>query len=172
MIRSVIVIVIGLALMSAEGFAQAKPKPQPFNTFFTAQKKWLALPVKNGASKRKVDLWIDGKNPRSIDIELAEDTVDWMSYLDISQWSGKEIDLRVNELTPGAKTFAPVIQTDEDRNEGVVYKEPMRGQFHFLPSAAGPMTPMAWCTTMANTICSSSTIPMDGNGVICIGATL
>jgi fructan beta-fructosidase len=133
MIRSVIVIVIGLALMSAEGFAQAKPKPQPFNTFFTAQKKWLALPVKNGASKRKVDLWIDGKNPRSIDIELAEDTVDWMSYLDISQWSGKEIDLRVNELTPGAKTFAPVIQTDEDRNEGVVYKEPMRGQFHFSP---------------------------------------
>lgn len=127
----------GLTLFSGEGFAQAtnetKPQPQPFNTFFTAQKKWLALPVKNGAPKRKVDLWIDGQHPRSIDIELAEDTVDWVSYLDISQWTGKEIDLRVNELAPGVKTFAPVIQTDDDGNEGVVYKEPLRGQFHFSP---------------------------------------
>jgi sucrose-6-phosphate hydrolase SacC (GH32 family) len=111
----------------------SKPKAEPFNTIFKAEKKWMALPIKNGAPKRRVELWVDGKVPRYIDIELAEDNIDWYSYLDISQWKGKDLDLRVNLLTPGSKTFAPVIQSDNDRNEGDLYREKLRGQFHFSP---------------------------------------
>ncbi len=108
-------------------------KPQPFNTLFNAEKKWLVLPVKNGAPKRRIDIWYNGQLVRYLDIELAEDSADWFSYLDISEWKGRILDLRVNLMRPGSKTFSPVKQSDLDINAGIVYQEKYRGQFHFSP---------------------------------------
>ncbi|MBC7508293.1 MAG: hypothetical protein H7320_06010, partial [Ferruginibacter sp.] len=41
------------------------------NTYFTVEKKYLVLPVKNGALKRNLELWVDGVNTRFFDMELA-----------------------------------------------------------------------------------------------------
>lgn len=134
MMKFLLLITFGCLIIST-AFAQNKKSTplQPFNTFFTAEKKWMVLPVRNGAPKRRVDLWLDGKVVRYIDIELAEDSTDWLSYLDISEWKGRELDLRVNLLHPDAKIFSPVQQSDADTNAGALYQEKYRGQFHFSP---------------------------------------
>jgi sucrose-6-phosphate hydrolase SacC (GH32 family) len=111
--------------------AQDKPVTKNISTYFSAEKKYLVLPVKNGATKRNIELWVDGVNTRFFDMELAEDKPDWYAYLQIDQWKGKEIELRVDKVAIDSKVFSPVQQSDTDSNAGVLYKEKMRGQFHF-----------------------------------------
>lgn len=101
------------------------------STYFTAEKKYLVLPVKNGASKRNLELWVDGVNTRFFDMELAEGKPDWYAYLQIDEWEGKSIELRVDKVSVDSKVFEVVQQSDLDTNAGTLYKEKMRGQFHF-----------------------------------------
>ncbi|QEC52668.1 levanase/fructan beta-fructosidase [Anseongella ginsenosidimutans] len=109
-------------------------KLQRFNTFFTGEKHWLVLPVKNGAPKRNIELWVEGELERWFDMELAAGEPDWYAYLDISGWKGKFMELRVDQLDVDSKVFSPVKQVDEDKNAGVLYQEKLRGQFHFSPA--------------------------------------
>ena len=101
------------------------------STYFTAEKKYLVLPVKNGATKRNIELWVDGVNTRYFDMELAEGEPDWYAYLKIDEWAGKPVELRVDKVAAESKVFAPVKQSDLDTNAGTLYKEKLRGQFHF-----------------------------------------
>ncbi|HYH54996.1 MAG TPA: glycoside hydrolase family 32 protein [Anseongella sp.] len=107
--------------------------PRKFSTVFKGEKRWLALPVKNGAPKRNLELWVEGERERWFDMELAEADPDWYAYLDISRWKGKAMELRVDSLSPSSTVFSPVRQHDEDRNAGPLYREKLRGQFHFSP---------------------------------------
>lgn len=104
-----------------------------FSTYFTADKKYLQIPVKNGAPKRNIELWVDGINTRFFDVELAEEKPDWYAYLNISEWKGKAIELRIDKVSQGSGVFRPVPQSDEDNNAGELYREEFRGQFHFSP---------------------------------------
>jgi len=101
------------------------------STYFTAEKKYLVLPVKNGAPKRNIELWVDGVNTRFFDMELAEGKPDWYAYLKIDEWTGKPVELRVDKVSADSKVFSPVQQSDLDTNAGPLYKEKLRGQFHF-----------------------------------------
>lgn len=103
-----------------------------FSNYFVPEKKFLVLPVKNGAAKRNVELWVDGVNARFFDIELAEDQPDWYAYLQIDQWQGKQVELRVDKITTGSKVFSPIVQSDLDTNNNN-YHESLRPQFHFSP---------------------------------------
>lgn len=103
------------------------------STYFTASKKYLVLPVKNGAPKRSIELWVDGVNTRYFDMELAEGQPDWNAYLQIEEWNGKDIELRVDKVTVGSNVFSPVQQSDLDTNAGPLYHEKLRGQLHFSP---------------------------------------
>lgn len=107
------------------------PGTKNISTYFTAEKKYLVLPVKNGAAKRNIELWVDGVNTRFFDMELAEGKPDWYAYLQIDEWKGKPIELRVDKVAANSKVFDPVEQSDADTNAGILYKEKMRGQFHF-----------------------------------------
>lgn len=103
-----------------------------FSNYFVPEKKFLVLPVKNGAPKRNVELWVDGVNTRFFDIELAEDQADWYAYLQIDQWHGKQVELRVDKITIGSHVFSPILQSDLDTNTNN-YNESLRPQFHFSP---------------------------------------
>lgn len=116
-----------------QGADTGVPKPEEFSTSFKGKKNWLVLPVKNGSPKRNLELWVDGKLERWFDIELAEGAPDWYAYLDISEWKGEPMELRVDQLSPDSKVFTPVRQSNEDTNEGTLYGEKLRGQFHFSP---------------------------------------
>lgn len=117
-----------LLLMGSAVLAQ-----ESFNQYFTPDKKFLQLPVKNGAPKRNLEIWKDGVKVRFFDMELAEGTPDWYAYLDISEWKGDSIELRVDKLAKNAQAFHPIRQSDLDSNAGKLYAESLRGQFHFSP---------------------------------------
>lgn len=114
------------------GLAQEQPPTKNISTYFKAEKKYLVLPVKNGAPRRNLELWIDGVNTRFWDMELAEDKPDWYAYMLIDEWKGKSIELRVDKVSATSKVFEPVMQSNEDTNPGE-YKEKLRAQFHFSP---------------------------------------
>lgn len=127
-----IILTLASFLRAAHAQENNAPRLQPFSTYFNADKKFLVLPVKNGAPKRNVELWVEGVNTRFFDIELAEGRPDWFAYLDISEWKGKPVELRVDKLPDGSTVFAPVLQSDLDTNQQE-YKEKYRPQFHFSP---------------------------------------
>lgn len=127
------VTVVGSLLMFVCTFTFAQEKPvKSIATYFTGEKKYLVLPVKNGAEKRNIELWVDGINTRFVNIELAEDKPDWYAYMQIDQWKGKQIELRVDKVSGTSNVFSPIIQSDLDTNANT-YHETMRGQFHFSP---------------------------------------
>jgi len=120
-----------LSLATVKG--QNNNNEPSFSQVFKATDKWLVLPVKNGAPKKNVELWIDGVEERWFDIELADGTPDWLAYIDISAWKDKEIELRVDKLSASSTAFHPIRQSNEDTNAGPLYGEKLRGQFHFSP---------------------------------------
>lgn len=122
-------LVCGAAFVLAASATMA----QSFNEYFVAEKKFLRLPVKNGAPKRNLEIWKDGVKVRFFDMELADGQADWYAYLDLSEWKGKKIELRVDKMAEGSKALSPLHQTDKDATMGTLYKEPFRGQLHFSP---------------------------------------
>lgn len=129
------ILLAGIVTIAAQAqeSASTKPRLENFAKYFIAEKKWLVLPVKNGAPKKNIEVWIDGVMTRWFDIELADAKPDWYAYLDISEWKGKRIELRAEALPIDSKAFTPIVQSDEDTNEGNLYHEKLRGQFHFSP---------------------------------------
>jgi fructan beta-fructosidase len=112
--------------------SHAQATIRQFSSYFKPEKKYLVLPVKNGAPKKNAQIWIDGVLVRYFDIELAEENPDWYAYLRIDQWKGKDIELRVDKVSTTSKVFKPVLQSDKDTNSNV-YGESIRPQFHFSP---------------------------------------
>lgn len=123
---------VSFCLFIISVFAQDQQRTKNISTYFTAEKKYLVLPVKNGAPKRNLELWVDGVNTRFWDMELAEDQPDWYAYMRIDEWKGKAVELRVDKVAATSKVFETVSQSDQDTNLNE-YREKLRGQFHFSP---------------------------------------
>ncbi len=99
---------------------------------FVLQKKYLNLPVKNGAKKRYIHLTVDGKVVREFDIELAHDDPDFWVFLEIGAFKSKTATLRVDKYDPaGTKGFDSIYQADTYIGEEDVYREKLRPQLHF-----------------------------------------
>ena len=110
----------------------AQENTRSFASYFNVEKKYLVLPVKNDAPKKNIEVWVDGVMVRYFDMELADGPGDWNAYLQIDQWKGKKVELRVDKLTDQSKTFRPVLQSDNNDNNNA-YAESLRPQFHFSP---------------------------------------
>ena len=95
--------------------------------------RYLHLPIRNGAPKRVVTLMVDGKSVVRNDIELADGSADWWAPMDVSAWRGKSITLRVDALPADSVALSAIEQGDGIQDEGSIYREPLRGQFHFSP---------------------------------------
>ena len=95
--------------------------------------RYLHLPIRNGAPKRVVTLMVDGKPVVRNDIELADGSVDWWAPMDVSAWRGKTLTLRVDALPADSVALSAIEQGDGFKDEGSMYREPLRGQFHFSP---------------------------------------
>ncbi len=121
-----------LLLVMCGGLPLITMGQQPFTTKFEVGKKYLKIPVKNGAPKRNVDILLNGDKIRWFNVELADDTPDWYAYLDVSAWKGSTLTINVDALNSNSSAFSPVVQASDDGNK-MDYKEPLRGQFHFSP---------------------------------------
>jgi len=98
---------------------------------FKIQKHYLNLPIKNGAPKRKVTTLVDGRVLVSNDIELADAKPDWWAFMDVSAWRGQTLTLEVDTLPADTTALSSVEQSDSITGAEDLYREPLRGQFHF-----------------------------------------
>ncbi|MCX8108883.1 MAG: glycoside hydrolase family 32 protein, partial [Verrucomicrobiae bacterium] len=101
------------------------------NHQFTIQKRYLNIPIKNGAPRRLVSLTLDNEPLVRNEIELADDTPDWWAFMDLSQWRGKTLSITIDKLPSNSRALALLNQSDTIVDEQKLYKEPLRAQFHF-----------------------------------------
>ena len=117
---------------------EVKPKgPPPLllnaERNLTATARYLHLPIKNGAPKRVVTLLVDGQTAVRNDIELADGAPDWWAPMEVSAWKGKPLTLRVDKLPEASTALSAITQDDSLKDAENLYREALRGQFHFSP---------------------------------------
>jgi fructan beta-fructosidase len=98
---------------------------------FKIEKRYLNLPIKNGASKIKVTTLVDGRLEVKNDIQLADGQPDWWAFIDVGAWHGKTVTLQVTNLPVGSTALSSIEQSDAIKGGENLYCEPLRGQFHF-----------------------------------------
>ncbi len=98
---------------------------------FRIDKHYLNFPIKNGAPKRKVTTFVDGRQDVGNDVELADAAPDWWAFMDVSAWRGKTLTIEVDNLPEDSTALSSVEQSDSIKGAENLYREPLRGQFHF-----------------------------------------
>jgi fructan beta-fructosidase len=98
---------------------------------FTIQRRYLNLPIKNGAPKRRVTTLVDDQVQVRNEIELADAEPDWWSFIDVGGWLGRTVTLRVDTLPEDSTALSSIEQSHSIRGSDPLYHEPLRGQFHF-----------------------------------------
>ena len=71
----------------------------------TLDHRYLHLPVKTGAPKRRMAVLVDGQTVREFEIELADDP-GWWAHLDVDAWRGRKAVLRVEPAGRGFDRIA------------------------------------------------------------------
>lgn len=127
----------GWGHLNVDHIIQTDTKPKGYvndvERELTASARYLNIPIKNGAPKRVVTLLVDGKPVVRNDIELADGAADWWAPMDVSAWHDKKLTLRVDKLHEDSKALAAIEAGDQMKEASDLYREPMRGQFHFSP---------------------------------------
>ncbi len=95
------------------------------------QNRFLNLPVKNGAPKRRMSLIVDGRTVREFEIELAPEEPDFWVFLDISALRGSKATVRVAALGGNSQALQAIVQSDTIQGTQNLYREKHRQQFHF-----------------------------------------
>lgn len=98
---------------------------------FTIRRRYLNLPIKNGAPKRKVTVLVDGRLLERDDLELADREPDWWAFLDVSAWRGRTVTLEVDQLLDDSTALSSIEPGDSLKDGSKLYQEALRGQFHF-----------------------------------------
>ncbi|MBM3891001.1 MAG: glycoside hydrolase family 32 protein, partial [Verrucomicrobia bacterium] len=98
---------------------------------FKIEKRYLNIPIKNGAPKRKVAVSVDGKPEVTLDIELANAEPDWWAFMDTGAWRGKTVTLVVDKLPEDSAAVKQIEPSDEIKGAENLYREPLRPQLHF-----------------------------------------
>jgi len=93
--------------------------------------RYLNLPIKNGGPRRVVTLRVDGREVVRNDIELADGEPDWWAFMDVGAWRGRTVSLQVDRLPEDSGALDRVEPSDRIRGGEDLYREPLRGQFHF-----------------------------------------
>lgn len=122
-----------LLLMSALCLAprDASASAAPSAREFKIDRPYLLIPIRNGAAKRMVTLRADGAVAVRNQIELAEAEPDWWAFLDVSAWRGRTVAVEVDDAAGGAAAVRAIELGDAIRGAEDLYREPLRGQFHF-----------------------------------------
>jgi fructan beta-fructosidase len=100
---------------------------------FRIEKRYLNLPIKNGAPKRVVSTLVDGRVEVRNDIELAPGEPDWWAPMDVGAWHGRTVVLQVDKLPEDSRALTSIEPADTLRGAEDLYREPLRAQFHFSP---------------------------------------
>jgi fructan beta-fructosidase len=113
-----------------------KIQAEPARREITIEKRYLHLPVKTGAAKRRVKLIVDDRTVREFEIELAEKTSadqkpDFQAFCDLGAFTGRKLTIDAGKLPPGSQALEGIIQSDDLPAADQLYREKHRPQFHF-----------------------------------------
>ena len=100
---------------------------------FKIEKRYLNIPIRKGAPKRVVTTLSNGRVEVKNDIELANGEPEWWAPMDVSAWRGQTVTLQVNKLPDDSTAVSSIEQSDSIKGGEDLYREPLRGQFHFSP---------------------------------------
>ncbi|MDB6018445.1 MAG: sacC [Pedosphaera sp.] len=125
-----------LGLMFCNVVAQKSAVAQVADTNATAfplklEKRYLNLPVRNGATSRHLSLLVEGQMAREFDIELADSQPDWWTFLDLTSFKGRQGTIKVDKFPGSLNGLKAIYQSDEIEGQENLYHEPLRPQFHF-----------------------------------------
>jgi sucrose-6-phosphate hydrolase SacC (GH32 family) len=92
----------------------------------------MNFPVKEGSVRNYIELWVEGKQIRGADVELARDEIDYWVVTDLSPWKGKEVVIRTRQYDENDMSILDrVTMADDILESSDLYQEPLRSQFHF-----------------------------------------
>lgn len=125
----------GWGHINVDHIVQTDRRPPPLVTNarreFRIDKRYLNLPIKNGAPKRKLTALIEGRVEVINEVELADAQPDWWAFMDVSAFRGQTLTLQVDKLTEDSKALSATEPGDEIKGGEDLYHEPLRPQFHF-----------------------------------------
>ncbi|MDA3924067.1 MAG: DUF4980 domain-containing protein [Kiritimatiellae bacterium] len=94
--------------------------------------RYMMLPVKNGVEKCNIEIWANNKKQYFFNMELAPSDPDWWAFLDLQEFNGADIELRIDKLTAGSKALENIHFSSTDvKANNLLYKEEYRPQYHF-----------------------------------------
>ncbi len=111
-----------LTITSISGFSQSVEKT------FKIEKKYINIPIENKQERQRVKFKVDGEVYTFNDIRIAEDAVDYWTFVDASRYMGKEFSFDFSESVSGIEK---IYQSDKFVGEEMLYKEELRPQVHF-----------------------------------------
>jgi fructan beta-fructosidase len=110
--------------------SDARKASEPKSREFTIGQRYLHLPVKHGAAKRRMKFEVDGKMVRELEIELADGSPDFFAFADVSPWAGKK--LIVSTMLPAdSKALDAIVASNDVPAAYLLYQEKLRPRFHF-----------------------------------------
>jgi fructan beta-fructosidase len=104
---------------------------EPARRELVVASRYLHLPVKNGAAKRRLSFAVDGKTIREFEIELAEGPPDFWVFSDLDEFRGRTIVIAADALPPGSAGLAAIVGAETPPDPDGLYREPLRPLFHF-----------------------------------------
>jgi fructan beta-fructosidase len=98
----------------------------------TINRPKLNFPVNENYSRYYLELWVNGKKIRGMDVALAPEEIDYWVVTDISQWMGKEVEIRARQFGEHNQSILDRITLANGVLESEnLYSESLRQQFHF-----------------------------------------
>ena len=124
--------IIGMVLVAlaidATQQACAQDLATPSSVELKITKHYLNIPIGRQDRMHIIDLHAGGKLQREWPLQLAEDTIGYWIYLDVSAFKGQKITL---SGTVSQRALQRIYQDDQINGADSLYKESNRPQFHF-----------------------------------------
>jgi fructan beta-fructosidase len=103
-------------------------------TVFSTERKlkithhYLNIPIGYQARMKLVEIKLNGKMEREFPVQLAEDSINYWIYIDVSEFKGKSVTLN---SPASSKSLNRIYQADQINGSDSMYHESNRPQFHF-----------------------------------------
>jgi fructan beta-fructosidase len=104
---------------------------EPASRELLVERRYLHLPVKNGAPSRRMKFVLEGQPVREFDIELADGPPDLFVFADMTPFQGRTLQIEVDRLPADSQALAAIVAGDDVPGGGQLYREKHRPQFHF-----------------------------------------
>jgi len=109
-------------LATVLGFTQPIEKP------FVVTHQYINVPIEAGQDRQRVNFKVDDQVYTFNDIRIANNSVDYWTFIDVSKYMGREFTLEFSVEVPGVEK---IYQSDKFVGEENLYNEKLRPQIHF-----------------------------------------